>query len=105
MLLTFFQNIVIFILGEVFSGRIFKGVTVMKECKIRLNSINDVKEFVAIVCEYTFEVDLLSGRYAVDAKSIMGIFSLDLGKTLDMKVHSDGEDAENFLDDVKKFTV
>lgn len=77
----------------------------MKECKIKLNSINDVKEFVGIVCGYTFEVDLQSGRYAVDAKSIMGIFSLDLGKTLEMKVHSDGEDAENFLDDIKNFVV
>ncbi|MBD5111418.1 MAG: HPr family phosphocarrier protein [Ruminococcaceae bacterium] len=77
----------------------------MRECKIKLDSISDVKEFVGIVCGYTFEVDLQSGRYSVDAKSIMGIFSLDLGKTLEMKVHSDGEDAENFLDDVKKFVV
>lgn len=77
----------------------------MKECKIKLNSISEVKEFVGIVCGYPFEVDLMSGRYAVDAKSIMGIFSLDLAAALVMKVHADGESAENFLDDVKKFVV
>lgn len=77
----------------------------MKECRIRLNTINDVKEFVGIVCEYSFEVDLMSGRYAVDAKSIMGIFSFDLSAPLTMKVHSDSEEAEDFLDEVKKFVA
>ena len=50
----------------------------MKKVKIKLESIADVKEFVSIVMLYNFDIDLVSGRYAVDAKSIMGIFSLDL---------------------------
>ena len=49
----------------------------MKTCKIRLSSIQDVRDFVEIVTRYDMEIDLSSGRYVVDAKSIMGIFSLD----------------------------
>ena len=54
----------------------------MKSCEIMLTSINDVKTFVNIVNNYEFDVDLVSGRYVVDAKSIMGIFSLDLSKPI-----------------------
>lgn len=52
--------------------------------KISLATINDVKDFVNMVMKYDFEVDLVSGRYAVDAKSIMGIFSLDLSKPIEL---------------------
>ena len=58
--------------------------------KISLATINDVKDFVNMVMKYDFEVDLVSGRYAVDAKSIMGIFSLDLSKPIDLNIHADG---------------
>ncbi len=75
----------------------------MKESKIILNSIDDVKEFVGEANRCVFDVDLLSGRYAVDAKSIMGIFSLDLTKALKMVIHSDGGDADEFLDNIKRF--
>lgn len=75
----------------------------MKESKVILNSIDDVKEFVAQANKCVFDVDLLSGRYAVDAKSIMGIFSLDLTKTLTLVIHDDGEKADDFLDDIKRF--
>ena len=50
----------------------------MTAVKIRLSTINDVKDFVNAVTLCDYEVDLISGRYAIDAKSIMGIFSLDL---------------------------
>ena len=68
-----------------------------------LKTINDVKAFVNAVAKYNFDVDLLSGRYAVDAKSIMGIFSLDLSKEIEMEVHSD--DCADFLNDIKPFIV
>ena len=54
----------------------------MRTCKIMLNTVADVKEFVNLVSGCAYEVELVSGRYAVDAKSIMGIFSLDLSKLL-----------------------
>ncbi len=59
----------------------------MKTFAVLLNSINDVKNFVNIVIKYDFEIDLTSGRYVVDAKSIMGIFSLDLTKPIQVEVH------------------
>ncbi|MBC8546248.1 HPr family phosphocarrier protein [Clostridiaceae bacterium NSJ-31] len=75
----------------------------MKELTILLNTINDVKVFVNTVSKYDFDVDLISGRYAIDAKSIMGIFSLDLSKPLKMQVYSDNCDA--FLEEIKPFLV
>lgn len=75
----------------------------MKTFNLLLNSINDVKDFVNTVSKYDFDVDLTSGRYIVDAKSIMGIFSLDLSKPIKVEVHSDN--CESFLNDVERFIV
>ena len=61
----------------------------MKEATILLQSIEDVKEFNRIVAIYDGDVDLVSGRYVIDAKSIMGIFSLDLSKPIDLNIHAD----------------
>ena len=60
----------------------------MKTVKISLNSIDKVKAFVNEVTKYDAEFDLVSGRYVIDAKSIMGIFSLDLSKPIDLNIHS-----------------
>ena len=75
----------------------------MKKVTVSLASINDVKSFVNIVSKYDFDVDLISGRYVVDAKSIMGIFSLDLSKPIDVEVITD--DCDSFIDEIKPFTV
>ena len=75
----------------------------MKREQIMHKTINDVKAFVNSVAKYDFDVDLLSGRYAVDAKSIMGIFSLDLSKAITMEIHSDN--CQNFLNEIKPFIV
>lgn len=76
----------------------------MKTFNIMLKSINDVKDFVNIANKYDFDVDLTSGRYIVDAKSIMGIFSLDLSKPIKVEVHTDGT-IDDFMEEVKPFTV
>lgn len=65
---------------------------IMVEYKVRISTIDDVKKFVNAVSKYDFDVDLISGRYAIDAKSIMGIFSIDLSKELVMKAHTDNAD-------------
>ena len=75
----------------------------MKTVNMKLETINDVKEFVNTVSRYDFDVDLISGRYAVDAKSIMGIFSLDLSKPIKVEIHSD--DCDKIMDEIKKFVV
>ena len=65
----------------------------MKELEIKLSTIEDVRNFVNTVTTCDFDVDLASGRYIVDAKSIMGIFSLDLLNPIRMTVHADECDA------------
>ena len=63
----------------------------MKTVKISLNSIDKVKAFVNEVTKFNADFDLVSGRYVIDAKSIMGIFSLDLSKPIDLNIHDDEE--------------
>ena len=63
----------------------------MVELKVRIDTVDNVKKFVNTVSKYNFDVNLISGRYSVDAKSIMGIFSVDLSKELVLKAHTDDE--------------
>ena len=67
----------------------------MKTVDISLNSIDKVKSFVNEITKYDNDFDLVSGRYVIDAKSIMGIFSLDLSKPIDLNIHADSN-----LDDI-----
>ena len=60
----------------------------MKTVKISLNSIDKVKAFANEITKFDSDFDLVSGRYVIDAKSIMGIFSLDLSKPIDLNVHA-----------------
>ena len=61
----------------------------MKTVKISLNSIDKVKSFVNDLTKFDTDFDLVSGRYVIDAKSIMGIFSLDLSKPIDLNIHAE----------------
>ncbi|MBR6404574.1 MAG: HPr family phosphocarrier protein [Lachnospiraceae bacterium] len=63
----------------------------MKSVQISLNSIDKVKSFVNDLAKFDSDFDLVSGRYVIDAKSIMGIFSLDLSKPINLNIHGDGE--------------
>lgn len=63
----------------------------MKTVKISLNSIEKVKSFVNAITRFDVDFDLVSGRYVIDAKSIMGIFSLDLSKPIDLNIHANEE--------------
>lgn len=67
----------------------------MKTVKISLNSIDKVKSFVNDITKFDSDFDLVSGRYVIDAKSIMGIFSLDLSKPIDLNIH-----AEDNIDEI-----
>jgi phosphocarrier protein HPr len=75
----------------------------MKEFKIMLKTIDDVKDFVNAVNGFDCDIDLTSGRYVIDAKSIMGIFSLDLSKSITVNVHCDDE--KPIVAKLKKFIV
>ena len=61
----------------------------MKTVRISLNSIDKVKSFVNDLTKFDVDFDLVSGRYVIDAKSIMGIFSLNLSKPIDLNIHSE----------------
>lgn len=67
----------------------------MKTIQISLNSIGKVKSFVNVISQFDYDFDLISGRYVIDAKSIMGIFSLDLSKPIELAVHT-----ENNIDEI-----
>ena len=67
----------------------------MKTVQISLNSIDKVKSFVNAITQFEFDFDVVSGRYVIDAKSIMGIFSLDLSKPIELVIH-----AEDHLDEI-----
>ena len=75
----------------------------MKQFTIKLNDIKDVKNFVTAVNAYTFDVDLVTGRYITDAKSIMGVLSLDLEDKLLCVVHTD--DSDEIAQDLEPFIV
>ncbi|MCR4791577.1 MAG: HPr family phosphocarrier protein [Lachnospiraceae bacterium] len=76
----------------------------MKTVKISLNSIDKVKSFVNDITKFEYDFDLVSGRYVIDAKSIMGIFSLDLSKPIDLNIHTEGG-AEDVLEILKQYQV
>ncbi len=80
------------------------GFTIMKTVKISLNSIDKVKAFVNDVTKFDTDFDLVSGRYVIDAKSIMGIFSLDLSKPIDLTIHSDN-DTDTILEVLKPYII
>ena len=75
----------------------------MSTMYIRLSTIQDVRNFVEIVSMSDIEVDLSSGRYVVDAKSIMGIFSLDLLKPILLTAHTD--DVGELFEKLKPFAT
>ncbi len=75
----------------------------MKKVMIKLESIEAVKEFVSEVTLCDYDVDLVSGRYTVDAKSIMGIFSLDLSNPIQLIART--EDVGDFFEKIKDFIV
>ena len=77
----------------------------MNEFNIKLDSVEKVKEFVKITNKIPSDMDLIVGRYIIDAKSIMGIFSIDLTRTLCLKIHSDNAECEEIKDMIKRFIV
>ena len=78
----------------------------MKTVRISLNSIDKVKSFVNALVRFTdVDFDLVSGRYVIDAKSIMGIFSLDLSKPIDLNIHADEDKLDEIVDTLKPYII
>ena len=77
----------------------------MKTVQISLNSIDKVKAFVNEISKFDCDFDLVSGRYVIDAKSIMGIFSLDLSKPIDLNIHADGSNLDDVVAKIQPYTI
>ena len=76
----------------------------MKTVSVKLDSIDKVKAFVNVLTKYDCDFDLISGRYVIDAKSLMGIFSLDLSKPIDLNIHAT-EQMDEVIETLKPFIV
>ena len=76
----------------------------MKTKNIRLVTIQDVQDLVRILINFNGDVDLISGRYIVDGKSLLGIFSLDMMNPIQIKVHDDAN-ADQLFKDIDRFIV
>ena len=79
----------------------------MRSVSILLDSVDKIKSFVYDISRFRTDFDIISGRYCVDAKSIMGIFSLDLSKPLSLEIHCDESDPEypEIQEVLKKYTA
>ncbi|MBR6521638.1 MAG: HPr family phosphocarrier protein [Oscillospiraceae bacterium] len=73
--------------------------------KIQLITIEDVRKFVTNANMQMCDADVVSGRYTIDAKSLLGIFSLDLSKPVEVQVHGTGHDAERFKEAIRYMIV
>ena len=78
-----------------------RGLSIMKSVNIKLSLAENVKSFVNVVNRYPYDVDLRAGRHVVDAKSILGIFSLDLSKPIMMEIYTDS--CDDLMEDIKPF--
>lgn len=76
----------------------------MKTVQISLNSIDKVKSFVNDITKFSNDFDLVSGRYVIDAKSIMGIFSLDLSKPIDLNIHAE-DNINEIMEVLSAYTI
>ncbi len=77
----------------------------MKTVNISLNSIDKVKSFVNDISKFDTDFDLVSGRYVIDAKSIMGIFSLDLSKPISLNIHADDKTLDVVMETLTQYLV
>ena len=75
----------------------------MKSIPIKLSFAEEVKAFVNVVSRYPYDMDLRAGRHVVDAKSILGIFSLDLSQPITLEVYAD--ECEDLVNDLQQFVI
>ena len=75
----------------------------MVKAEVMLDTISKVKDFVNVLVGCPYDVDLVSGRYVIDAKSIMGLFSLDLSKPIELNVHAGEDESKEIMEKIKPF--
>ncbi len=75
----------------------------MVKAQVLLDTISKVKDFVNVLVGCPYDVDLVSGRYVIDAKSIMGLFSLDLSKPIELNVHAEEGECKEIMQKINPF--
>ncbi len=75
----------------------------MVKSEVLLDTISKVKDFVNVLVGCPYDVDLVSGRYVIDAKSIMGLFSLDLSKPIELNIHAEEAECKEIMEKIKPF--
>lgn len=75
----------------------------MQEVQISLKSIEDVKHFVQTLTMFDGEFELISGKYIVDAKSILGLFSVDLSKPVTLRIEVTDSKLDDILNAISKY--
>ncbi len=75
----------------------------MRTITIKLSLTEDIKDFVRVTSKYNYDIDLRSGRYIIDAKSILGIFSLDLSKPIEVDIHDNN--CDDLVNDLQQFVI
>lgn len=75
----------------------------MSDVQVMLTSIEEVKNFVALTNKYPFPIHMTTDKYKIDAKSIMGVFSLDLSKPIKIEVESNAPEVQDFLTQAAQF--
>ena len=77
----------------------------MQKVKILLDSIESVKNFITVISDYKCDMDLQYGSYIIDARSIMGIFSLDLTKPVDLNINGRENEAQEIIGQLEPYIV
>ena len=77
----------------------------MHTMRVSLDTIDKVKSFVNTINRFDCDFDLVSGRYVIDAKSILGIFSLDLSKPIDLQIHADDDELKEIQSILESYQV
>lgn len=76
-----------------------------KQIKVNLNQITSIKKFASAAYKQEFDIDVVSGKYIINAKSILGLFSLDLSKDVTIRMSCSEEEAKEFIDEIKDLIV
>jgi len=78
----------------------------MFKLSVKLNEVDKIQKFYEVVTKTDYDIDLVRGRYIVDAKSVLGIYSLDLSKPVDVVLHCDDEkEFHKFVTELKRASV
>ena len=80
-------------------------VGTMREVQISLRTIEEVKEFVQTITMFDGDFELISGKYIVDAKSILGLFSVDLSKPVTLKIDVNNSKMNEVLTVIEKYNA